>query len=546
MKLMKSLFLLTIFLQFSSAQDPSTWNVIQRKILGPQCVSCHTSGTSFAIQSGLVLTPDVAFQQLVNVRPKNASALKDSLVRVSNKGSFLGIAKSFLWEKIDASQQPHFNNDHPYYGSMMPLGGAFLTKGELKLINEWIYAGAPETGVVADTSVLSDTSRHSLPPFAPLPVPANGIQFHVGPFTVQPNSSNDREFFLYRPLTHTEDLFVSRTEISMRNGSHHFLLYTFNPVMSPLLIPQADVFRDLRDTVTGNYNQDLFYQMFYHVFFAGTQTPYSNYHFPKGVALRLPAKTGIDLNSHYVNRTGSVQVGEIYANLYTIPKEQVERVAEILDLQNSSFTLPPMQVTQLTKNFIFGEKRHVIQLFSHAHERMTEFAIEVIGGVNNGKTVYWTNDWQHPPILTFDPPLTLNAGEGLKARATYNNTTNNAISFGFQSTDEMMIVFGAYYKGELLSSVKESMTPEMFSLSQNYPNPFNPETSIRFSLPERGVVTLTVYDALGREIASPVNGTMEAGSHTIRFNAARIPSGIYFYTLRAGSFTAAKRMVLLK
>ncbi len=431
---MKKFLSIAIVIQIISAQTPSTWNVIQRNILDKQCISCHTAGTTFANQSGLVLTQDAAYQQLVDVPPKNSSALKDSLMRVSSKGSFPGIAKSFLWEKVDASQQSHFNNDHPYYGAIMPLGGNFLTKGELKLMNEWIYAGAPHTGVVADTSVLLDTSRHTLPPFAPLAVPASGLQFHIGPFTVQPNAANDREFFYYTPLTHTEDLYVTRSEITMRTGSHHFILYTFNPNIPAALMPAPGVYRDVRDTVNGYLNTKVFNQMFYHVFFAGTQTPYSNYHYPKGVALRLPANTGFDMNSHYVNRSGSVQIGEVYANIYTVPKSQVQRAADILNLGNTSIELPPMQTTQLTKTFYFPEKRHVFQLFTHAHERLTEFRIELAGGVNNGKTVYWTNDWQHPPILNLDPPLTLNQGEGLKAIATYNNTTNTTIRFGLQST----------------------------------------------------------------------------------------------------------------
>lgn len=467
-------------------------------------------------------------------------------MRVSAQGSYLGVAKSFLWEKIDASQQSHFNNDHPYYGALMPLGGNFLTKGELKLMNEWIYAGAPQSGTVADTSVLRDTTRHSLPPFAPLQVPARGLQFHIGPFTVQPNAANDREFFSYQALNHTEDLFVNRTEITMRNGSHHFLFYTFSPSMPAGLMPEPNVFRDVRDTVTGFTNQWIFYQMFYHVFFAGTQTPYANYHFPKGVALRLPAKTGFDVNSHYVNRTGSVQVGEVYANLYTIPREEVERVAEVLNLANNSIELPPMQTTTLTKSFFFQEQRHIFQLFTHAHERLSEFSIELVGGPNNGKTVYWTNDWQHPPILNFDPPLTLKQGEGLKAIAKYNNTTSNTIRFGLQSTDEMMIIFGAYYKGEILSHPAHKTVPGTFRLEQNYPNPFNPSTAISYHLPANGMTSLIIYDGLGREVATVVNEMKEAGTYSVPFNAAHLASGLYIAKLQSGGLVDMRKMILLK
>ena len=192
------------------------------------------------------------------------------------------------------------------------------------------------------------------------------------------------------------------------------------------------------------------------------------------------------------------------------------------------------------------EQRHIIQLFSHAHERLAEFAVEVVGGPNNGKIIYWTNDWQHPPILNFDPPLTLKAGEGLKAIATYNNSTSNTIRFGLQSTDEMMIVFGAYYKGELLSSVSEDHAPTTFSLEQNYPNPFNPSTTIHFELPAAGFVALKVYDMLGKETATLANSYYASGSHSVIFNGSNAASGMYFYRLMTGGGNEVKKMMLVR
>ncbi len=85
-----------------------------------------------------------------------------------------------------------------------------------------------------------------------------------------------------------------------------------------------------------------------------------------------------------------------------------------------------------------------------------------------------------------------------------------------------------------------------FSLSQNYPNPFNPQTTISFSLPEASDVTLTVFNVSGQEVATLVNGNLSAGSHTVNFDGASLTSGVYLYRLTAGSFTAQKKMVLMK
>jgi photosystem II stability/assembly factor-like uncharacterized protein len=89
-------------------------------------------------------------------------------------------------------------------------------------------------------------------------------------------------------------------------------------------------------------------------------------------------------------------------------------------------------------------------------------------------------------------------------------------------------------------------TPETFSLSQNYPNPFNPETVIRFAIPETGFVKGVVYDILGREVATLLNGEMNSGSHEVKFEAKGIASGIYFFRLESGKYSSAIKMIVNK
>jgi hypothetical protein len=88
--------------------------------------------------------------------------------------------------------------------------------------------------------------------------------------------------------------------------------------------------------------------------------------------------------------------------------------------------------------------------------------------------------------------------------------------------------------------------PRGFDLAQNYPNPFNPATTIRFSLPHRKYVNLSVYNTLGQLVLTLVNGNFDAGYHDVKFDASQMASGIYFYRLSAGSFISTKKMVLLK
>ncbi len=93
--------------------------------------------------------------------------------------------------------------------------------------------------------------------------------------------------------------------------------------------------------------------------------------------------------------------------------------------------------------------------------------------------------------------------------------------------------------------------PNKFLLSQNYPNPFNPVTKIKYTIPEnlsdgRQEVILKVYDILGREVATLVNEEKPAVEYEVEFNGANLPSGIYFYQLRAGEYSETMKMVLLK
>lgn len=89
-------------------------------------------------------------------------------------------------------------------------------------------------------------------------------------------------------------------------------------------------------------------------------------------------------------------------------------------------------------------------------------------------------------------------------------------------------------------------TVREFALGNNYPNPFNPSTTIDFSIPAKGLVNLTIYNLLGQEVARLVDGQMEAGNHSVRWNASTMASGIYLYRLNAEGFTSTRKMLLVK
>jgi hypothetical protein len=92
----------------------------------------------------------------------------------------------------------------------------------------------------------------------------------------------------------------------------------------------------------------------------------------------------------------------------------------------------------------------------------------------------------------------------------------------------------------------ESEESRTFKLHDNFPNPFNPSTSIKFSVPATGLVSLKVFDITGKEVTTLVDGNIEQGEHEVNFNASHLASGVYFYKLISGSFTEVKKMILVK
>lgn len=96
------------------------------------------------------------------------------------------------------------------------------------------------------------------------------------------------------------------------------------------------------------------------------------------------------------------------------------------------------------------------------------------------------------------------------------------------------------------TGVEDNILPETYSLAQNFPNPFNPTTQIKYNLAKAGMVSLRIFDVLGREVSQLVNQFQEKGSYTVNFNASHLATGMYIYKLESGSFSSVKKMMLVK
>jgi hypothetical protein len=155
---------------------------------------------------------------------------------------------------------------------------------------------------------------------------------------------------------------------------------------------------------------------------------------------------------------------------------------------------------------------------------------ELIGYVNHDEFAFVDNDVE---IINPESEIPKNAQYYIIA---HFNTEDNS-----DPSNEI-----EYYVGKF---GKKGIAPEKiytYELSQNYPNPFNPETTIRYSIPEKSRVIIKVFDVLGKEIKTVVDNELAEGTHQVKFNAGGLPSGVYFYRITAGKYSETKKMLVTK
>jgi hypothetical protein len=125
-----------------------------------------------------------------------------------------------------------------------------------------------------------------------------------------------------------------------------------------------------------------------------------------------------------------------------------------------------------------------------------------------------------------------------------NNLATEAASVGLFM--RAIVTYNADLPPVDLTSIEDAPLPLTLSLEQNYPNPFNPSTTLSYTLPVRTHITLTVHDALGRNVAALADGMMDAGTHSVGFNAGNLPGGVYIARLNANGQTLTRNMLLVK
>ena len=160
------------------------------------------------------------------------------------------------------------------------------------------------------------------------------------------------------------------------------------------------------------------------------------------------------------------------------------------------------------------------------------------------------NSLSSDPILSFYPAIPLFFLSEYSPAINLATDLGSAYDFDYKywirSSDNVWDIGAQEYIPSTFPKLRPRFNLEDYSLSQNYPNPFNPATLISFSIPNDEFVSLRIYDVLGREFAQIINERRRAGTYQIEFNGAALNSGVYYYTLTAGSYTETKKMMIIK
>jgi len=186
-----------------------------------------------------------------------------------------------------------------------------------------------------------------------------------------------------------------------------------------------------------------------------------------------------------------------------------------------------------------------VELIWSTSSELNNSGFEIQREIENGKWKIENGEWSKIGFV--------NGGGTTNAQRDYSYTDRNLETGKYKYRLKQLDFNGNFEYFELAEVVSIGI-PDKYDLSQNYPNPFNPVTTINYDLPTDGIVTIKVYDILGRELKTLMNEMMTAGYHKIKFNAADLASGAYFYRLvvspsnqmKAGDFVAVKKFVVLK
>lgn len=216
--------------------------------------------------------------------------------------------------------------------------------------------------------------------------------------------------------------------------------------------------------------------------------------------------------------------------------------------------IPPIDTLQVHHFEYDGSGRELLDIWGWGTGDTSSYARVVSTYDGSGKILSIIDSPYDPYNFSYNSDNNLDSCVAGEERDSYfepggillYDQYGNAFLEGFESGYRGLKIFPYYSNLSSMGITNSKSAPRDFYLSQNYPNPFNPTMVINYQLPVASNVVLKIYDVLGREVETLVDGRQTGGTHLVTFRADNLPSGVYFYSITAGAFHQVRKMVLVK
>lgn len=520
-------FLSAFFSDSAIAQSTyqQVYNIFQAK-----CSGCHNQSVNSGqlnLAAGLAAT----YTAIVNKNPVNPAAISKGDKRISPGDPH----RSFLMRKINDSLDMDNGIIQPNEGAVMPNPpNPPMTKYEIEMVRQWIMAGAPQTGMVVDTSLINEYYTvggiNSVTALAP-PAPGTGFQVHLGKIFV-PKSTEVEIFIKYNPKVSAATE-VIQLSLAQSPQSHHFVIYKFFPGQD---VNFAQGYRYNSGTGANGPSHGSADAL---SAFAPQQTLHT---LPPATAYYLEQNAIFDLNLHILNSSpDSVLAAEIYFNMYTQPIGTAQKYMYRRNFPDLGIVLPPGDTTTVYDLAVDSSETNMWDiwiLYTHTHRYGIDYDVwKRNSDGSQGAQIYegWM-DWTYTfnqgyyawgvgaPQEHFDNPfMEINPWEGLFHKATFYNYGTDTSYFGLTSQDEMMVMGFEFTYGSLINSVKDMDKNK--SNVKFYPNPFVESTTMVIADKQPANYRLKLYDVFGKEVSSH----NIHNSNTAKINRGNLSPGIYLY-----------------
>lgn len=537
------------------AQSQTTFSQIHGIFQANCTVGCH-SGSSPSANLDLSGTEQEVYDALVNVDPVNPYA-KDVL---KNKLIAPGYPQnSYLLRKVNNGLDPTLDLTSIQEGNIMPDGQQALDRWEIELIRQWIIFGARDTGTYVNPTTLVDFYNGlGLPPVdrprSPNDDGLEGYQVRIGPIFIEP--LKEIEYFYKQAVGLPGEKEVTRIDGILNEESHHFALFDFDPTAAAnfpeglfdvdgiLLV--AYIHENSSLLGAWQYDRDMV--------------------LPDNSAFFWDETSVLAMNYHILNyNADSILMADAYVNIYTQDPEQGTRpiISKVDQLGSNDpyiLKIPPTSGTDLfTESFFYRQPGEVWDLWSfqaHTHAMGRDYDVYLVNPDSTiGEQIYegfydptytfltGSYDYAHPPTKTWeDPFMTVNMDYGLFIEAKFQNETNDTVTFGFTTADEMF-AFYMHYLDHVEDTTQVDGIDELATAHITaYPNPMEELATINVSQTVAlDNAELVMHDMMGKEVRR-ISGI---NKNAILLSRDNLPAGLYVYSIsQKGSLIGTGKLMM--